>query len=316
LELTGLDFGEEWEDPEFVHSVTLTNRTERDVRVTGMSGGCECTAVEPQAFCVAPGGAQQLRVKIDLTHRFPYQFGFDRRELAVMIRPTFADRGLAAEGWTVRGVVKSRVSIDGRELAFGDLCGQGESATRAMKVTAHVPLAKLEAACPIDVAQVSVIAAKRRPGGYDVRVTPNPELPLGPFRFEVALTATTPDGTKHRCVAFGVAGEMRSPVRITPEPVLLGEHLVGSIAEAVVSVRFPVAGWSVDRVETERTDTNVTLLPDSLNAQPSYRIAQAISKPGDGTCQVRFVCRKPTGQLETVPATVRWFGETRPKEKP
>lgn len=309
-----LDFGEAWEDPEFVRTVTLTNRTDREVRVTGLTGGCECTSVEPQAFALAPGASQQIRVKIDLTHRYPHQFGIDRRELAVSVYPRFADRGAAAGGWTLRGVVKSRVSVDGRELAFADLCGQGESVTRAMKATAHVPLANLEATCPADKATVSVVPSAKRPGGYDVRVTPNPDLPLGPFRFDVALTATLPDGAKHRCVAFAVAGEMRSPVRVIPDPVLLGERPVGETAEATVSVRFP-AGWSVDRVETERSDTRVSPT-EPLDGRPTYRISQLISKQGDGTCQVRFVCRKPDGQLETIPATVRWYGEPRAEGMP
>jgi hypothetical protein len=309
-----LDFGEAWEDPEFVRHLTIHNRGDRPVKVTNMQGGCECTSVEPCAFTVPPGGSQPVAMKIDLTHRLPYQFGVDRRELAVTVHPVFEGRGPAAEAWKVRGVVKSRVSVDGRELAFADLCGQGESVTRAMKATAHVPLANLEAATPPDKATVSVVPAPKRPGGYDVRVTPNPDLPLGPFAFEVALTATTPDGAKHRCVAFRVTGEMRSPVRVVPDPVLLGEHPVGSTPEATVSVKFPAAGWSVDRIETELPTTAVTRAPP-LDDRPTYRITQPISKPGDGTCQIRFVCRKPNGQLETVPATVRWHGEPRTEEK-
>lgn len=303
-----LDFGEVWEDPDFVRTLTVRNTGSRSVDVKNMQGGCECTAVGPQVFTIAPGGEQRVAVKIDLTHRFPHHFGIDRREIAVSIHPTFADRGAAAEGWTVRGVVKSRVSVDGRELAFGDLCGQGGPAvTRAMKATAHVPLASLDASAPADKATVSVVPAPKRPGGYDVRVTPNPDLPLGAFQFDVQLTATTPDGAKHKCVAFRVGGEIRSPVRVIPDQVLLGEHRTGTTAEAIVSVKLPGAGWSVDRVETERTDTTVTAAPP-LDERPTYRISQLIAKSGDGSCQVRFVCRKPGGQLETVPATVRWAG--------
>jgi hypothetical protein len=309
-----LDFGEAWEDPEFVRRLTLHNRGAHSVRVSNMHGGCECVSVEPRAFDVPPGGSREVAVKLDLTHRYPYQFGVDRRELAVTIHPEFAGRGIAAESWKVRGVVKSRVSVDGRELAFADLCGQGESITRSMKATAHVPLAKLEATAPADKATVAVVPAPKRPGGYDVRVTPRPDLPLGPFHFEVGLTATTTDGAKHRCVAFRVSGEIRSPVRVVPDPVLLGEHSIGATAEATVSLRFPAGGWSVDRVETELPTTAVTRAPP-LDDGPTYRIAQPIPKTGDGICQVRFVCRKPDGQLETVPAVVRWYGEPRAEEK-
>lgn len=301
--------------PEFVHRLTIRNPGKQMVRVVNMQGGCECTSVEPRAFTVPPGGLQQVAVKIDLTHRYPFQFGVDRRELALTVHPAFEGRGIAAEAWTIRGVVKSRVSVDGRELTFADICGQGEAATRSMKATAHVPLANLEATAPPDKATVSVVPAPKRPGGYDVRVTPNPDLPLGPFQFEVALTATMPDGVKYRCVSFRVTGEMGSPVRVVPNPVLLGEHSVGSMAEAIVSIRLPSSGWTIDRVETELSNTTVTRGPP-LDDRPSFTIAQPISKPGDGTCQIRFVCRKPNGQLETMPATVRWYGAPRAEEEP
>jgi hypothetical protein len=310
-----LDFGEAWEHPEFVRELTLRNRNSHTVRVAKIHGGCECLSVNPSGFDLGPGESRVVQVKLDLTHRYPYQFGVELRELAVTIHPEFAGRGIAAEAWKVRGVVKSRVSVDGRELAFADLCGQGEAVTRAMKATAHVPLANLEANAPPDKAAVAVIPAPKRPGGYDIRVTPRPDLPLGPFQFDVALTAITPDGAKHRCVAFRVTGEMRSPVRIIPDTVLMGEHPVGATAESTVSIRFPGPGWTVDRVETELVNTIVTRAP-SLDDRPTYRIAQTIPKSGDGWCQVRFVCRKPDGQLETVPAAVRWRGERRTEENP
>src|SRR5687768_14033297 len=56
-----LNCGEVWEDPDYVRPVKVTNRSDREVRVTNMTGGCECTAVEPKAFTLAPGQSIQLR---------------------------------------------------------------------------------------------------------------------------------------------------------------------------------------------------------------------------------------------------------------
>lgn len=305
---TALVLGEVWEDPAFVREVMLTNPGPHPVRVTNLGGGCECTRVEPTAFEVPAGGRQAVRVTIDLTHRYPYQFGIDRRELSLGLHPTVADRGAAAGGWTLTGVVKSRVSLDGRGLEFADLCGRGGPAvTRAMRATAHVPLAALTATAPADRAKVEVRPVPGKPDQYAVRVTPHPDLPLGPFRFPVALTATLPDGRTVPCAGFDVAGEMGSPVRVVPGPVLLGEHRVGATAEAVVAVHFPAAGWAVDRVETERPETVVTPA-DAIDGRPAYRIAQRIGKAGDERAQVRFVCRRPGGGWETVAVPVIWNG--------
>jgi uncharacterized protein DUF1573 len=307
-----LDVGEVWEDPNFVRPVTVTNRGERIVEIVDLRGGCECTAVEPSSFTLAPGESQQVKVKIDLTHRYPHQFGVERRELSVGLYPVLKDRGATAEAWKVTGVIKSRVSLGGRGLAFADMCGQGgPPVTRKMRATAHVPLAGLEASCPASMATVGVRPVAGQPGRYDVLVTPNPSLPLGPFKFDVAVTAVEPNGRKFPCASFTAEGEMGSPVRVVPNPVLLGEHPVGLKAEAFVSVRLPAAGWSVERVETESSETAVTFA-GPVEGRPAYRVTQPVTKAGDQNCQVRFVIRKPTGQLETVPAAVRWYGEGAP----
>jgi hypothetical protein len=135
-----LDVGEVWEDPNFVRPVTITNRAGRPVEVMELRGGCECTAAEPRSFVLGPGESWRVEVKIDLTHRYPHQFGVERRELSVGLHPFLKDRGATAEGWKVTGVIKSRVSLEGRGIEFGDTCGQGgPPVTRKMRATAHVP---------------------------------------------------------------------------------------------------------------------------------------------------------------------------------
>lgn len=310
-----LDLGEVWEDPNFVRPVTITNRGGRPVEVVDLRGGCECTSVDPRSFVLGPGESQRVQVKIDLTHRYPHQFGVARRELSVGLHPILKDRGARAEGWKVTGVIKSRVSLEGRVINFGDMCGQGgPPVTRKMRATAHVPLVGLDALCPADLATVGVRQVAGKSGEYHITVTPNPSLPLGTFKFDVDLAATLHDGGKVPCSSFHVEGEMRSPVRVVPDPVLLGEFVVGTKAEALVSIRFPAAGWLVDRVETELSETSITSA-DPIDACPTYRITQPITKNGDGYCAVRFVVRKPDGKLEMVPAAVRWYGEPAHREK-
>lgn len=304
-----LDLGEVWEDPNFVRPVTITNRAGRTVEVVDLRGGCECTSVEPRSFVLGPGESQRVQVKIDLTHRYPHQFGVERRELTVSLHPFLKDRGETAAGWAVKGVVKSRVSLEGRGIEFGDTCGQGGSMrTRKILATVHVPLAGLEASCPVGTASIGVQPVAQKPGQYHVAVTPNPNLPLGPFKFDVSLVATLPDGAKVSCASFAVQGEMQSPVRIRPGAVLLGELPIGTNASAFVVVGFPAVGWTVDRIETELSETSV-VPAEPVDGSPTYRITQPITKDGDRYCTVRFVVRGPTGRLETVPVTVRYHGE-------
>jgi len=303
-----LDIGEVWEDPAFVREVMLTNTGDRPAVVTNLSGGCECTQVKPRAFTVPPGGRQAVRVSIDLTHRFPYQFGVERRELVLPLHPTLADRGVATGAWSVTGVVKSRVSLTGRSLEFADLCGRGGTpVTRAMIATAHVPLAGLTASAPPDRASVEVRAVSAKAGEYAIRVTPNTNLPFGPYRFPVTLNATLPDGRKVPCASFDVTGEVVSPVRVVPGPLLLGEHAVGTTTTTSVTVRLPSLGWSVVRAEAEHATTTIT--PGEVVASDhGYRIVHRIAQAGHQTTQLRFTCRRPDGGSEVITVPMHCFG--------
>jgi hypothetical protein len=141
-------------------------------------------------------------------------------------------------------------------------------------------------------------------------VRPNPNLPVGPFRFDVATHVRTPDGRRHPGAAIAVHGDMQSPTRILPDTVLLGEHPVGRTAEATVTVRLPAGGgWSVEHVETDSPDTAVKVVGSGVGPL-RYRIVQTISRPRDQTCPVRFVVRRPDGTTESVTVNVSYYGES------
>ncbi|HET6572018.1 MAG TPA: DUF1573 domain-containing protein [Fimbriiglobus sp.] len=302
-----LDLGEVWETPEHVAVVPVQNVSSAPITVAEFATSCDCSGVEPKSVTLQPGQRADLTVKLDLTHRLPYQFGLARRPVTVRIDPVFGGDYAPSTGWELKAVVRSRVSVNATRLDFMDLCTHaGTPASRTVRATAHVPLARLEAVAVPNAAAVRVTPEPS--GELDIVVTPDPGLPVGPFRFEVRTTAVTPDGVAHRCATIPVCGEMQPATRVTPGVVLLGERAVNSTAEAEVIVRLPGVGWSVERIEVESLDTVVKKVDSDADGTQRYRVVQRIARTGDQTAAIDFVVRRPGGEVGKVDATVCYYG--------
>ncbi|HJT77028.1 MAG TPA: DUF1573 domain-containing protein [Gemmataceae bacterium] len=313
IDPSSLDLGEVWETPRHTTTLKIKN-VSGDVRtVTDFEASCDCLGVEPRALTLQPGQAAELTVSLDLTHRQPYQLGLARWPTSVQIRPRFQGDFAPTPGWLVKASVRSRVSLEAAQLAFGDRCvHDGPPASRKVRARAHVPLRRLEASALPDLAEVRV-EEDAAPGGYRIVVSPHPALPVGPFRFRVQVRAVTADGAAHECGALDVSGEMQPSSRIFPRLVLLGEHPVADRAEADVSVRLPASGWAIDRIETDGPDTTVSRLGVGPDGEQRLRVAQRIARAGDQVATVRVIIRKPDRQTEAVTVQVRYYGQTGPR---
>jgi len=304
-----LNLGEMWEDPEYAATVSLRNTSDVAITVSRFGTSCTCSGIEPEAGVLPAQGSVPLRMKMDLTHRLPHLSDPERRPFSLSVYPQVLQAGVASNGWEFTGVIRSRVGLSDSRLEFGDRCTYaGPPVTRKVRATAFHG-ATLEAVVrPQASATVRLTPVAGRPGEYAIDITPAPKLPLGPFRFEVPITAIMPDGQRHRCTAIEVSGAMQPSTRIVPDIVLLGEHPVGGEATAEVSVRFPESsGWAVDRFEPP-PHTTVTLAGSSEDGALSYRLVQKITKPGDQVDKVKFRIANPAGAWETVELTVRYYG--------
>ena len=306
-----LDLGEVWETPKHTVVVPIKNAGGESRTITDFGTACDCIAVEPRTPTLTPGQTSEVRVTLDLTHRLSYQHGLARRPLSVKLSPVFQGDFTATPGWEMRGVVKSRVTLETVRLAFGDKCTQGgPPASRKIRVRVHEPLERLEASADPDAAFVRVEPIADTLRQYSVIVTPNPDLPVGSFRFDVPIQAVTADGTAHPCASIEVTGEMQPSVRVLPRMVLLGEHQVPSQSEADITVRLPHGGWTVHRIETDSLDTVVTKKEVEPDGGVRYRVTQQINRPGDNVSRVQFLVRPAAGPGEVVTAEVRYHGLT------
>src|SRR5579871_5337245 len=75
IDSTALNLGELWEDPDCVRTLTVENRNDRRIEIVNFSTSCDCTSIEPRSLSLEPGQSREIRVKLDLMHRLPYQSG-------------------------------------------------------------------------------------------------------------------------------------------------------------------------------------------------------------------------------------------------
>lgn len=301
--------GEMWEAPEYTATVTLRNTSDTAIAVSKFGTSCVCSGIEPASVVVPAHGSVPLRVKMDLTHRMPHLAEQERRPFSVTLHPLVLQAGVASNGWEFTGVVRSRVGLSHSRLEFGDRCTHaGTPVTRKVRANVFQTGVTLEAVAKPRLATVEVVPVAGKPGEYEIAITPDPKLAVGPFRFDVPITAVMPGGKRQRCTAIEVSGEMQHSTRIVPSIVLLGEHPVGDEATAEVTVRLPARpGWSVDRVEGS-PGMRVSVGGTPEEGALSYLLVQKITEPGEHVEIAKFQIANPAGAWETVEVTVRYYG--------
>ncbi len=310
IDSQSLDLGEIWETPEHVARVTVKNVSSEPRTIIRFDQSCDCLGVEPQRMTIPPGQSAEVTFRLDLTHRQPYQLGLAQWPVSLQLHPVFEGDLAPTPGWNVRALVRSRVSLEAAQLAFGDRCTHtGPQVERKVRAMARQPLRRIEAVAVPDFATVRVEPIAGAQGEYFIIVAPRPDLPIGAFRSQIQIAAVTEDGIGHPCASLDVSGDMQPATRLVPSVILLGERTVGDEAQAEVTVFLPQNGWTVDRVEADSTETNLKLVGAGLDGGVQYRVDQRIARGGDHVIFVQFIIRKPDGQTEPVKLEVRYYGQ-------
>jgi hypothetical protein len=195
-----------------------------------------------------------------------------------------------------------------------DLCRHaGPSIARKVQARVHVPLKRLEAFAVPDIATVRVEPVPDSPELYVIVVSPRPDLPVGPFSFDVQVRVITLDGAAHSCASIEVSGEMQPSSSVFPRMILLGECSVSDQAEADIYVRLPASDWKIERIETDTLDAVVTRAGTEPDGSVSLRLNQRISRPGDQVSHITIFVRKPDKKTERLTAEVRYYGQSGPR---
>jgi hypothetical protein len=305
-----LDLGEVWESPNHTVTVPIRNGGPHPVTITEFASTCDCSGFSPHYLTIPAGGTVDLSIRIDLTHRLPYHLGLAKREVKVRIDPVFQGDSAPTPGWELVATVRSRVSFNTSKLSFLDMCTSGgEAAVRRVHATVHMPLERLEVVAVPPIATVRVIPSTDETERHDILVSPDPALPIGPFRFDLRITVIGQDGQAYPCATIPVDGEMQPATRIVPSMILLGEHSVPSSPEADFMVHLR-PGNVIERAELDSQYCTVSRLGPNGGTGVRYRVVMHITKPGDHHTSVVFVVRRSDGLTESAKLVICGYGES------
>src|SRR5207245_8573836 len=96
------------------------------------------------------------------------------------------------------------------------------------------------------------------PGSIDVSISPQPSLPVGPFKTDLQLDVISPSGECLAGAIVPVSGDIQPEVRLLPARLLLGSRPIGESVEAEVVLQGAEnAELLVEQIEIGSPDVHV-----------------------------------------------------------
>ena len=196
------------------------------------------------------------------------------RPIAVEIAVLLEGEKTPRRGWLLEGSVRSRVTTETKQVAFGDRLIHGNVAEpRGIKVHLHEPGELVASLLPAASGTVQVEATEGKV--YRVKILPASTLPPGPFEFKLTL-GVRHEGVLSPGLEIPVRGEMQKETRPFPAQIHLGSHKIKSVTEGFLPFRAPPDNsWKVEQIEIDSAD--LKLFPTS----GGYRVLQTIGQQGE-----------------------------------
>lgn len=297
-----LELGEVWQHPQFVLTLPIENPTPKDVDVVGLDRSCACLAAEPASFRVPAGATQDVKMTLDL--RYGGKEGELKRDFVVFVYPRIAGSTLRQSGWRIAGCVRVPFTLDPPEVRYeiGTVVRGEAVGPKAVRVLSHageMDTVIVQCKPPLGMATVSKAGAQ----GFRIDVVPSPDLPLGPFAFDVVLEGRTCSPQMPLVGSLPVRGIVVDDVEAVGAPVMLGLRNEGEVVSATVLLRSR-SGRSFDvvKVAVATDDISIEKVPGGSDIQQNYRLTWRIIREGPESSKVVFhiggANGEPTREIE------------------
>jgi hypothetical protein len=309
LTVSGLDFGEAWEQSDFVHAITIHNASDGQVNIARFVTSCGCTAIEPGVVAVPARGEVVVPIRLNLIGKVgPADLG--HRVFGAIITPLLIESPLQFD-WQIKGVVKRALLADRDAVSFGTPMIAGEPFPTA---TVHVSLLHSAGLAEATVEPATLGSLAASPSNADgcafsVEFTPNKDLPLGLFKGEIRLVGKDHDGNPLPPLIIPVSGNIRQSVFAEPANLYFGARQLGSILNGSLSIHAARdESFEVLEVNPSNPCLAVRLVPNAPAKQPTYQVSCRIERVGHFTSEIRFLVRQGQKPPFSVCVPVRSFG--------
>jgi hypothetical protein len=234
-----LNFGEVWENAEFVWVLPIENRSTQEVRITDFSSSCNCSKIEPRSLTIPSGELRKVVLTLDLTAaKTADEYRKAIRDFEVSIAPR-CEAAATPLSWTIWGRVRVPFVFEQPRLDLGRHSELAQPLLpRTVALTGLVPLATLNCKTTLAhfKAQVQRTATRDR---FELTLTPTKPLTCGFHTFEVQVFPQLVSGEELPGKTLPVRVRVESDLQTTPPVVVFGALPVGESAEEVLTLRFP-----------------------------------------------------------------------------
>jgi hypothetical protein len=303
-----LDLGVVEACSEYVHRISIRNKSSHRIALTGFNTSCNCLEVRPTSFSIDAGVENEIALRLNLQSRpesFPGQMEFPFK---VYVTPTV--NGLPSQrNWMIHGKVSRLVVADEPEVWVGTrVAGDSFTPVRSVRVRCREPLESVNSHC--DPPWISSKVERFGNSGLDWKLTllaDKPQMPVGKVFGGVNLEARRRDGRTDTIHVCSFAAELAHDVELSQAKVVMSpQSIVAPSSQVVVlksrsSREFKIASIHVDPPQA------IEVVPTSLcdNAFGiSYLLQLRNSCPDSCSFQVRFEVEQSDQLSYSLPVTV------------
>lgn len=213
-----LNFGDQWENPNFEWVLPIENRQDHEARIEGFSKSCTCLKTEPSELVIPAGQTREVRLNLDLTARERKSLPPPVRDFSVSITPRIhaPKKKLPRIDWKVHGRVRTAISFDKPTVDFGR-CSEATHLLPVQKVlvTSVVPLQDLTAVSKSDALRVQVTRMTDDTQRFELAISAL-KLPIGPIKSEISVEPLLSDGQPLPKMLLPVNGSVVSDFQASP----------------------------------------------------------------------------------------------------
>jgi len=324
-----LDFGEVWEQEEFVRRMSIQNRTPADVEIIGFASSCPTLRIEPASLLVPANGSADIRLRMNLLgdldlagcgagrppegsgRRSQHSSDVDRGVRSIRLVPRIADGSSPRHAWDLRTRVRSAFKPSARSVDFGERLIRGEPFECAtVELSPTIPLQDVRADCD---SATALVAVSTQAGRFNLTIRPRDSLAPGPFSFCVQLRAINDGGEALPPVPLPVQGTVMEDVQAYPRAIVLGGKYVGAeIQEAVTLRSLTGKAFSVQDVRSDILEISVASAQSAGNDQCVYSVRVRVAERGHRQGWIRFGIRTQTAnKLVDLALPVMYHGLSR-----
>lgn len=302
-----LDFGDVWESNSFHWTFPIENRTDKQVKILRLATSCSCVSVSPQSMTLKAEEKADIHLILDLTRK--------QSELSLSIRPfevqiiPLVEGGIAHQrGWTIRGNVRSAISLSPSYYNLGDVLVTGKRIVKEAIVTAHIPLGSLSATSNSRMVSTK-ITNRNEDKTFQLDIIVFTNLEIGPLRAEARLHPIAVNGQPFPEVVVPIYGTVVEDVQSMPSSVVFGVQSVKKRAEAIICLN------SRQRISFEvltiHNPIGAHVEPITMRALPesrAFRVIQDITQKGIVSDEIVFKLRSQNGRAMKLTVPVFYYG--------